>query len=197
MQPHPYADLFPMMDKKALQELVASIRDDGLEQPIVTFEGKILDGRNRALACANAQVEPSYVKYKGDDPLGFVVRHNLIRRHLTTSQRSMIAAELANIRLGDNQHSEEGVSIDTASDMLNVGRASTARAKKVLDSGDDELIESVKSGETSVNAAVQQISEPAKPTKSQAVLDSEKLLSLWDKSSAEAHRLFLEAIGVD
>jgi hypothetical protein len=99
-QPHPYANLFPMMKGEAFRELVASIRDDGLEQPIVTFEGKVFDGRNRALACSNAQVKPRYVKYKGDDPLGFVVRSNLHRRHLTTSQRAAVAAELANLEHG-------------------------------------------------------------------------------------------------
>ena len=103
MHPHPYAAIFPMMDRKALQELVASIRDDGLEQPIVTFEGKILDGRNRSLACANAQVKPRYVKYKGNDPLAYVVRANLTRRHLTASQRAMVAAKMANLKVGSNK----------------------------------------------------------------------------------------------
>jgi hypothetical protein len=65
---------------------VASIRDDGLENPIVTLEGKVLDGRNRDLACTNAQVTPTYVEYEGDDPLGYVLRTNLTRRHLTPSR---------------------------------------------------------------------------------------------------------------
>ena len=54
-----------------------------------------------ALACANAQIKPHYVKYTGKDALGFVLRANLIRRHLTTSQRAMIAAGLANLRVGE------------------------------------------------------------------------------------------------
>ncbi|MBT4627077.1 MAG: S-adenosylmethionine-binding protein, partial [Rhodospirillales bacterium] len=71
--PHPYAALFPMMAPKALGELIASVGRDGLQDPIITFEGKVLDGRNRQLACSNASVKPVYKKYTGDDPLGFVI----------------------------------------------------------------------------------------------------------------------------
>jgi hypothetical protein len=46
----------------------------------------------------------------------------------------MIAAKLATYEHGGNQHSE-GVSIDTASKMLGVGRASAARAKTVQRDG--------------------------------------------------------------
>jgi ParB-like chromosome segregation protein Spo0J len=208
MLPHPYAELFPMMDKKALQELVASIRDDGLEKPIVTFEGKILDGRNRSLACSNARVKKEYVEYKGDDALGYVIRSNLVRRHLTTSQRAMVASNLASLELGDNQYTKEGAGIQApsqskAAELLNVSRDSVQRAKQVYDSGNEEVIEAVRSGEMSVNKAVQQVREsedvghaPARETVSQAEIECRRLLKLWDNTGQEAHALFFEALGV-
>jgi hypothetical protein len=49
------------------------------------------NGRNRLLACERAGVEPSYVEYEGDDPLGQVNSLNL-SRDLTGSQRSLVAA---------------------------------------------------------------------------------------------------------
>ena len=132
MLPHPYANLFPKMDEKSLRELTASIREDGLQESILTFEGKILDGRNRALACANAQVKPRYEKYKGDNALGFVIRANLHRRHLTTSQRAAVAAELANLEHGQKTaDTANAVTQDEAARMLNVSTDSLQRAKKV------------------------------------------------------------------
>jgi ParB-like chromosome segregation protein Spo0J len=201
MLPHPYAELFPMMGGEAMRELVASIRDDGLEQPIVTFEGKILDGRNRDLACANAQVEPRYVKYKGDDPLGYILRVNLIRRHLTTSQRAMVAANLANLELGDNQHTKEDSlikppSIKDAAEKLNVSPDSVKRAKKITDHGDKVLIEKVEKGDITINKAVEKITK-ANPAPEIPIeeIQSGKLLRLWDKTGVGGRKLFLQGIG--
>ena len=36
--PHPYADLFPLMNEAALKELPASISKDGLQDPITIPE---------------------------------------------------------------------------------------------------------------------------------------------------------------
>ena len=160
MQSHPYANLFPMMDRETLRELTASVRDDGLEQPIITLDGKILDGRNRALACANAKVKPVYAEYEGDDPLGYVLRTNLHRRHLTTSQRAAVAAELANMKVGkpeaNSANLQDNVSSADAAEALNVSERSVNAARKVKEA-DPELHEAVKAGEVSVSAAEKQV----------------------------------------
>ncbi len=58
------------------------------------YEGKLLDGRNRWKACALAGVEPRFTEFQGDDPIGWVVSQNLVRRHLTASQRAVVAFDL-------------------------------------------------------------------------------------------------------
>jgi len=211
MLPHPYAALFPMMDKKALQELVASIRDDGLEQPIVTFEGKILDGRNRDLACANAQVKPRYVKYKGKDALGYVMRLNLTRRHLTASQRAMVAAKMANLKPGEKLVSalkkSAAVSYDRAkapittamaAETLDVGTATVSRAKKVLKSGDQDLIDAVEQGEVTVGVAAKGLKpSPASPTQvTPGSVSGKKLFDLWGKTDKQGKEYFMDKIAV-
>jgi ParB family chromosome partitioning protein len=35
--------------------------------PVVRYQGKILDGRNRLLACERAGVEPRFEDFEGDD----------------------------------------------------------------------------------------------------------------------------------
>src|SRR4029077_1311698 len=101
-------------------ELVADVKTNGLHEPIVVFEEKILDGRNRYRACQAAGVEPTYTTYQGDDPLALVISLNLKRRHLNESQRAMVAARLATLRDGQRADHVEGLPIGRASDLLNV-----------------------------------------------------------------------------
>jgi ParB-like chromosome segregation protein Spo0J len=49
MEFHPIANVWPMLDDDALKALADDIRANGQSVPIVTYEGKILDGRNRYL----------------------------------------------------------------------------------------------------------------------------------------------------
>jgi hypothetical protein len=79
---HPIAAALPQFDADQLPVLADDIRVHGLREPIVLYEDKVLDGQNRQLACELAGVEPRYVEYTGDDPVGLVVSANLHRRHL-------------------------------------------------------------------------------------------------------------------
>ena len=92
---HPACVLFPKFGKDELQELAADIKANGLRNPIVMLNGDILDGRNRLLACEVAGVEPRFVEWDGTgSPVEWVVSENLVRRHLTSSQRAVIAHDL-------------------------------------------------------------------------------------------------------
>ena len=56
---HPYADKYPMLPESELIELAESIAANGLRSAVVvTPDGLILDGRNRAAACKRAGVAP-------------------------------------------------------------------------------------------------------------------------------------------
>lgn len=90
---HKIASLFPLMNKKSLNKLAESIRTEGLNLPIVLYEEKILDGRNRYLACKIAGVEPRFITYGGDNPWEFVWSENAERRHLTDMQKYFIWLE--------------------------------------------------------------------------------------------------------
>lgn len=163
MKSHQYADLFPMMATVDIARLADDIRENGLADPIVTYEGKILDGRNRYQACLMAEVEPRFAEYEGTTPLVFVVSHNLHRRHLNESQRGMVGARLANLGKGNptgaNQHSGGNSAIaliptqKEAAKMLNIGVDSIKRSKQVMRDGIPELQDMQMSGEVSARAA--------------------------------------------
>jgi N6-adenosine-specific RNA methylase IME4 len=158
---HPLSILFPLLDSSGFDELVVDIRAHGLREPIVMFEGKVLDGRNRYGACIEAGVEPTFTVYQGNDPVAYVISLNLHRRHLDESQRAMVAAKLATLKLGDNQHHpKQAPSIEEASRLLNVGHASVERAKMVQRDGASELVQAVERGEVSVSAAADIAGQP-------------------------------------
>jgi N6-adenosine-specific RNA methylase IME4 len=62
---HPLAAIFPLIEGPDFDELVTDIRAHGLHEPIVVFEDKVLDGRNRLRACQAAGVEPTFTVYTG------------------------------------------------------------------------------------------------------------------------------------
>lgn len=94
MEFHEIANVWPLLDDDKLQELAADIRANGLVNPIWTYEGKVLDGRNRYKACLLANVALKFNEYKGDEPTAFAVSMNDKRRHMNKGQLGAIGAEL-------------------------------------------------------------------------------------------------------
>jgi 16S rRNA G966 N2-methylase RsmD len=159
MEFHEIANAFPLLDGQEFDDLCRDIAANGLLEPIWTYQGKILDGRNRYRACVQVGIEPQFREYTGDNPLSFVISLNLKRRHLNESQRAVIAAKLANMRLGDNQHKKEGVqictpsiSLEQAAELLNVSRRTVATVKAVEREA-PELVEKIESGEMTAHEA--------------------------------------------
>lgn len=157
---HDYANLFPMLDASGQDALRADIQRHGVREPVVLFQGRILDGRNRYMAARDLGLDFPVVDFDGTEAeaLAYVLSTNLHRRHLTESQRAAVAAKLANMRQGertDLQHSANllKVSQAEAADMLNVSERSVTTAKKVIEQGTPELIAAVEQGEVSVSAA--------------------------------------------
>jgi ParB-like chromosome segregation protein Spo0J len=114
LEDHPVANLFPLLDKmetepgeltgsEQFEQLVESMRLHGFDsaQPIWLYEGKILDGRNRYRAAKLASVEPItevWIPRHGDDPVSFVLRMNLQRRHLKFADRVRLIAGADQLR---------------------------------------------------------------------------------------------------
>ena len=89
LQEHAAAALFPEMDKKRYTELRLSIREHGLLNPIVLYQGEILDGRNRYQACIDENVAPRFEDYAGN-PFQYAWMVNGERRDLLADQRYLI-----------------------------------------------------------------------------------------------------------
>jgi phage N-6-adenine-methyltransferase len=159
---HPLADAFPLLEGRDFMDLSDDIAANGLNHPVVIFEGKILDGRNRYKACIAAGVEPFRREFVGDFAAArrFVISENLKRRHMTEGERAIAGAKLENVKHGGdrqdaNLHLESTITRTAAAEMLGVSPRSIASAAKVLNEGAPELVAAMESGLASVSAAAE------------------------------------------
>jgi hypothetical protein len=158
---HPLAEIFPLIEGAEFADLVADIRQHGVREPIWLYDGKILDGRNRYRASSVAGADCPMREYLGDDPAAFVVSLNLKRRHLTESQRAMVAARLANVSVGRNwANLPNKTTNEQAATLLNVSERTVKTAKQVHERGATELVEAVEQGRVSVSAAADVATKP-------------------------------------
>jgi hypothetical protein len=95
MRWHPIACIFPMLPDDELAAMADDIRTHGQHEPIVLFEGCVLDGRNRWLACKMAGVKPITTEFVGDkrSALAFVWSAGAIRRDLKPGQKAAANAD--------------------------------------------------------------------------------------------------------
>jgi N6-adenosine-specific RNA methylase IME4/ParB-like chromosome segregation protein Spo0J len=143
MEFHPYASIFPMCNDEELAGIVEDMRANGYDQSqaIVTYDGKILDGRNRFTAAKKAGVEPCYRDFSGDASaaLEFVMRTNLHRRHLDKGQSAFVGLEyekhfasLAKERQKEHGGTAPGIkSLSQKIEQVNEGKAAAKAAAVV------------------------------------------------------------------
>ncbi len=110
---HPLANLFPMLSEAELADLGEDIKANGQAETVKLHRGMILDGRNRYTACGKFNLAVRTEQFDGTDrqALDWVVSKNLKRRHLTDKQRAFVAARIAELKLGDNQHTRQAAPI--------------------------------------------------------------------------------------
>jgi hypothetical protein len=104
---HDLTSIFPLASSTALTRLAEDIRNYGQHEPIVLYEEKILDGRNRYNACLLSGVTPRFITFESllanqaneeppmlKDPLQWLVRKNISERHLTQAQLAVVALDV-------------------------------------------------------------------------------------------------------
>ncbi len=130
MELHSVANLFPLMSPEEYAGLVADIRIHGLREPIWTHEGKIIDGRNRYKACLEAGVDPRFQAWDGTSSLvAFVVSLNVQRRHLTSSQKAVIALDVER-ELAQEAKQRQGARTDLAGNIPQTFAESSGEARE-------------------------------------------------------------------
>lgn len=157
---HSLANVFPLIEGSEFEAFCEDISNNGQREPIVLFEGKILDGRNRYRATVALNIEPRIEEYTGDNPLEYVLSMNMYRRQLTVAQRSIIAAQIvcrepSTDDAGDDEpgHLQPGLGLAQAATLLGISERSISSASRVARTGSDALLNAVKSGKVKISTA--------------------------------------------
>ena len=161
---HPAAGAFPWLPEAELQALADDIAANGQQYKIVRLpDGRVVDGRNRELACLVAGEEPQYAEQDmgDDDVVRLVLSRNVHRRHLDASQRAMVAAQLATLAKGrpPENASRDAFTQAEAAGTLDVSRSSVQRATAVVNKA-PELVEPVRDGRLDVKTAAKVAAMP-------------------------------------
>lgn len=199
-----YAFIFGDMSAEEYDVLKKSIQLVGLLEPIILYDGQILDGRHRYRACVELGIEPWTEEYEGDDPIEIVLAKNLARRHLNEAQKGLIAHRLTTMARGrPAKNGPAGlISQDEASERIGVSVRTIKRSGVVDTSGAPELIAAVERGEIAAVPAAQLARAPKrtqvdilkikdKRTRAQAIR------SIVPESKPVALRLESQAAGYD
>ena len=94
LEAHELANLLPMIDDVNFANLKADIEKNGILEPILLFEGKILDGRNRYRAAKEVgRLTPTKFKmFEGSyaEAEAYVFSTNFLRRQMTPAQKQEV-----------------------------------------------------------------------------------------------------------
>jgi ParB-like chromosome segregation protein Spo0J len=127
---HPLAALMPMMDDDAFANLKADIAKRGIEHPMTTYQGLLLDGRNRYRAAKELglTLTPSNFKEFAGAPSeaeAFVISANVHRRQLNNKQKQEFAQKMI---ARYPQESDRALSRMTSLSKTTIASARTALA---------------------------------------------------------------------
>lgn len=179
---HPLSSAYPDMQDDEYEKLVKSIDRIGLQNPIVLFEGMIIDGWHRYLACADTHEIIKTIELASDvSPQDYVVSQNENRRHLTQSQLAYAAIKVYEWRkegsnnlpnsaqyaeLGEHNKINDLQDKKTAAQIAKLAGVSTRtieQAKQIETNASKEIKKAVANGEISVATAVKKMQPETKP----------------------------------
>jgi len=177
---HEVSMIFPLLEGIDFEQFKADIAENGLLEAIWLHpDGSIIDGRNRHRACLELGIQPRFRTWDGQGSLvSFVVSLNLHRRHLTSSQRAVIALDvlpmleaearerqLATLKQGDTlpdpqlfADRDQGEARQQAASLFQTNRQYVSDAKRIQREAPD-LLEQVKAGEISIPKAKEQLKD--------------------------------------
>ena len=170
---HEAANIFPLHED-GIPSMAEDIKTNGQQKPIELYEGKILDGRRRHLACQMAGIEPIFCEVFPEDPVAYSMSLNLERRHLNKTQAAVCADRARDIydrQARDRQKAGgqvkealpeplSGQARDAVAKKFKVTGRHVDKVKRVREQGVPELYAAVEGDKMSLNRAEKLVTLP-------------------------------------
>ena len=174
-----FRDLIPPLNEEELKLLEESLVADGCESPLIVWNGMIIDGHNRYAICRKHDI-PFSIQEKDfssrDEAMLWMLRNQLGRRNLNNYQRvelvlkfeplvknaaeqRMMAGKAANPVPTLAQGQTKGKTRDHLSEAAGVSHGTFAKAKKLVQSADEETKRELRAGKVTVNHAYTELLE--------------------------------------
>ena len=187
-----FKSLIPPLGREELTQLEENIKQDGCRDPLVTWNGILIDGHNRYEICTRLFIKFKTIEIEFADRNAvkiWMIDNQKGRRNLTegwqfelSQAKKEILAAIGKAKksqtlkqgkqapdLSKVDKSEHNTQQEIAKD-LGWSTGKVAMADKVWKSAKPEVKEAVKSGEVSINQAYQEIKKEEKKAKQDEVL---------------------------
>jgi len=177
-----FKNLIPALSAEEYAQLEANILEEGIREPIITWNGFIIDGHNRYDIAQRFDVEYKTIsKYFSSEESvkEWMILNQFGRRNLSNYQRSVLALELEDLfskKAKENQAiqykgnslkqiSAEVKPIETRNELSKVASVShdtISKVKKIQEKAPEEVKAKLATGEVSINAAYKEIKKEEK-----------------------------------
>ncbi len=124
------------MDDAEFDAFCADCEERGIISPATKYEGKILDGWHRYRAAERTGSELKFIEYTGNDPAGYISAVNVLRRKLSSLQRTLVGARL---------HRDYGLTQREACKKLGISNEVLNLVLKAMDSKNTRIIKRIES----------------------------------------------------
>jgi hypothetical protein len=166
---HPLSAAMGEMEPESFIELQTSVGKIGVLEPILIFEGKVLDGWNRYQAALGLGVDAPQEPFTGtfEEACLFVWAKHGARRNWTPSQRALAQAEIARLR-GDTAPGAVSETVRKDAERADVSPRTMAQANVVARRAAPEVKRKVMDGEMSLKQA-ERIARLPRPEQRKAI----------------------------
>ena len=172
--------LIPPLTSEEFKQLERNILEEGIRDPLVTWNGILVDGHNRYRIAQEYDIEYVTVEKEFTDMntvKEWMINNQFGRRNLNNYQRSVLALQLEDVfkakakeNLGKNQYSSPQKSAETKpietrqeiAKVANVSHDTISKVKKIEATASPEIKAKVSTGQISINEAFKEIKKEEK-----------------------------------
>lgn len=170
-----FKSLIPPLADEEYSQLESNLKTEGCRDPLVTWEGIIVDGHNRFEICTRNGISFEKISKRFADrseAVEWIIRNQFGRRNLSAYQRTMLALKLeaaiseraehrmkSGKQLDPKQNSAQGQTRDELAKLAGVSHDTVDKVKKIERLGTPDLKAKLAKGEISINKASQEVAE--------------------------------------